>query len=340
MIRTKKAAIDMPKLVMILVVIIAISAFSGKMYAQSKHKINETFDPNQYYSTTQEEEDAVASSLADYLSKEAKEGARDLSMTLFGHGEFGAKGNGKLVLLTDVHYKHPFFEEQDGTIGIKYATTSKHQTLVYLTKTVNGIEQKSLFMTSDTDNYLKRNFCIVSDSHQAPLISAVTGIPTDKKLPSSLSIQDIPQKYAFSTFGLRPTSGWRTMQYINGEAVQLNYEATYLTGAYKNPSFAFGNGNLVLVPGSYQGASKNKNFLWYTGGLLVWVYENNFCIMERAFTYGSEKYGHDPATKTFEISSGLGYDYNTGKLVVVNNDGRISDLLLMKLIDDGYVTVI
>ncbi len=330
MMQSRKAQLStMKKLLLVLMVIIIITVYSGQLFAQARHQVETEFDPNKFYNNDQEGEDVLAPGVADLLPVDARNGARDIPFMLFNHNEFGATGNGKLVLISDFNDKQPFFDEQDGNIGMQFVSSNKG-IVVYFTKANNKIESKSLFLSYETDSYLKnKQICVIPPELHLPLISAVTGIQSGEKSPPVISLSALPEKYKLSYIGFRSlgksysSSPYLSINSVNGVKKPLEYTPVVLTGSYVDPKLTLihGTTSIVIPDESTSGI--------YIGGLLVWIYGNNLCILDRGFTISGIQYD-DKGDQ----------DSTNDELVISSGDKRASDLLVKKLIDKGDIIII
>ncbi len=304
---------------MLLVVVLVIS-FSGKLYSQAKHTIKTDFDPDKYFATNTPEEDVLASGIADLLPASAKTDANIIPSALFAKPDFTNQNvNGQLVLLQDINYKQPFFFDQNDKIGMLFSESAGGIT-VFLTKEKGGLLQKSLFTSYDDTHYLMgKKLCVLPEDVHGAFISKITGISlkggllglrTPPTFPSGVTIDNLAKYYEVNNLELRSNgdSYSRKIANVDGTAVELVYSPISFLAGYTNAQLTPINEELI-IPETLS--------LSYTGGLLVWVKGNTVCIIDRGFT-----------------THGLQYDASKNK---ITGRGKMSDLLLQTLLKKGLV---
>jgi hypothetical protein len=323
--RTTKAQIsETKKIIFTLLVIIVLVVGVGKLFGRAKDNVENEFDPDKFFNQNQGPDDeALASGIASLLPAESKKAAQEISQLLFINDAYGSLEKGKLILLSDFNYQHPFFYEQKNplshdNIGMQFRSSDRG-IINYLVKQSDSLESRSLFLDFETNSFLRnRQLCFLPEEIHAPFISELTGYQTDIPFPAGVTLDTLSSKYSvnqLTIYSSGKSKSFSDIPNVNGRDVSLAYLPSLLQIRYADFSLDQITLDDFILP-----ETKGP---FYTSGLLVWIYGDAICILDRSFTK----------------DSGLMLDDSTKELNVRKRNKKISDELVLNLTKQGVISV-
>ncbi|MCF7798750.1 hypothetical protein K9M74_02500 [Candidatus Woesearchaeota archaeon] len=297
--------------ILLLVVLIVATAF-GKLFSEARHQVDEEFNPDKFFESDAEGEEALASSIKNMLSTQQVQGTLDIQFDFFAatkkYSNTTKYPNGQLVLLTSISDANEFFTSQGTEIGLQFQSAPRG-VVSYLTNKNGDILTKSLLTDYDTTSYLKfRKLCYLPAAVHAPLLHDISDIAAEyPDYPNDdITISTVAKNYEVSYVSFR--------QLLDED--KKDDESLHFTSQYSNsakPQQKDITRKLAVPDDSI-----------YTEGLLVWVYDNYVCVMVRAQKSGGS-------------SGGLSLENISDTLQLKGGNRLISDDVVSELLTQGLV---
>jgi len=261
--RTTKAQIsETKKIIFTLLVIIVLIVGVGKIFGRAKDNVQDEFDPDKFFNLNQGSDDeALASSLLNALSLDQQKNAQDIVYDAFANPYYGEEDSflfnkGRLVLLSSLSSSDSLFKEQED-IGIIFQQAGQH-VVIYLVKTIDGLEQKSLFKTYEDTPYLKfKQLCFLPLDVNAPLLSTLSNWTAvdQQNFPDGITLENVAEKNTVHQIKFMP---------LITQAGPLKFTTTVVS------------------------SSEKKELTQYAlHGQPVWITDNTICFFQQSGEVGS-----------------------------------------------------
>lgn len=272
---TRAQVATMKNLVIVLLVIVLMIAFSGKLFNQANNQIRSEFDPEQFYNNNDEGEDVVVSSLQDLLPQQEVEDVAYVQKNVFASAfkDIESYPKGQLVLLSSLSKQNSFFDKdrKDTTLALRAQSSSQGITL-FLVEAFDEVERTSTVSSYNDVAYLKgKKICLLPVETYAPLLYEITGMSTEQEtFATGITLATLAENYQLSSLELSSAGS-------SDSSVNPKSKGTILvTGKYASTthkSLAGKTASIEVYASDFDSAIE---------GLLAWVYEDTLCFIDVA----------------------------------------------------------